>query len=184
MEEGFTDARRMNPLKVVITGPESTGKSTLAEQLASHYKTVFVPEYARTYVEKLERPYVYKDLEYIAKRQIEDLEKYKPLANNILFLDTFLIITKVWFNIVYKKQPEWLDKSIRKCNIDLFLLCNTDLPWEPDLVRENGGEMREKLFLLYQKELEHYGLNYRIVEGFGEDRVSNSIAFVDKFLTK
>ena len=184
MEKRFKNAVGKRPLKVVITGPESTGKSTLAESLARHYKTVFIPEYARTYVENLNGPYNYSDLEHIAKRQVQDVEKYSTLANNILFLDTYLIITKVWFNVVYKKEPIWLDDSIRKSDIDLFLLCSTDVPWQPDPIRENGGEMREYLFLQYKTELELYGFNYRILKGLGENRLTNAIAFVDELLVK
>jgi len=184
MEKRFTKAISKSPIRIVITGPESTGKSTLAEQLADHYKTAFIPEYARSYIERLGRTYVYEDIEHIAKHQVQDIELYKPLANHILFLDTFLIITKVWFNVVYKKHPEWLDQSIKESDIDLFLLCNTDLPWKPDLVRENGGEMREHLFRMYQQELEHYEFNYRIVTGFGESRLANAITFIDEYLNR
>lgn len=181
MEKRFTEAVE-SPLKVVITGPESTGKSTLAESLARHYKTAFVTEYARSYVENLGRPYTYNDLEHIARHQIQDAERCQPLCNNILFLDTYLIITKVWFNVVYKRFPLWLDKAIKQSDIKLFLLCNHDLPWEPDSVRENGGEMRNFLFQTYQQELEHYKFQYRIVEGFGENRLLNAISFVDDML--
>jgi NadR type nicotinamide-nucleotide adenylyltransferase len=170
--------------KVVITGPESTGKSTLAEQLAKHYHSEFIPEYARTYVEKLNRPYVYEDLEHIAKRQIQDLKTYESNSNNIFFLDTYLIITKVWFDVVFHKHPDWIIESIKNSNIDLYLLCATDLPWQPDSVRENGGEKREQLFTMYQQELEKYGLNYRIVRGLGEERLDNATLFVDKILNK
>ena len=183
METGHTKSIGKHPLKVVITGPESTGKSTLAESLANHYNTVFVPEYARNYVENLNRPYQYSDLEFIANKQVEDLAKHTPLANNILFLDTYLIITKVWFEVVYKKMPEWLDNAIRKSDIDLFLLCNTDIPWTPDGVRENGGEMREYLFHQYKKELEHYGFDYRIVGGLDEQRQKEAIVYIDDFLS-
>ncbi len=178
MEEGFTNAVN-SPLKVVITGPESAGKSTLAESLASHYGTVFVPEYARAYVENLSRPYRYDDLEHIARQQIQDVERYEPLCNRILFMDTYLIITKVWFNVVYNRFPGWLDEAIRQSSIHLFLLCSPDLPWEPDAVRENGGEMRNLLFKTYQHELEHYQFNYRIIEGFGENRLLNAVSFIN-----
>ena len=183
MEERLTNAVN-NSLNVVITGSESTGKSTLAESLAGHYKTAFVPEYARSYIEHLNRPYRYDDLEHIARQQIHDVQRYKPLCNQILFLDTYLIITKVWFNVVYGHSPTWLDEAIRQSNIHLFLLCSPDLPWEPDAVRENGGEMRNFLFQTYKNELEHYGFNYRIIEGFGENRLLNAISFINEIMEK
>ena len=184
MEKGLANTIGVSPLKIVITGPESTGKSTLAEQLARHYHSVFIPEYARTYIGQLTRPYVFEDLEHIAHRQVQDLKEYTALAENILFLDTYLIITKVWFDVVYKRCPQWVVESIKESKIDLYLLCSTDLPWEPDPVRENGGEMREQLFCMYQRELEHFGLNYRIVRGSGGDRLENAITIVDGFLHK
>jgi NadR type nicotinamide-nucleotide adenylyltransferase len=173
-----------SPLKIVITGPEATGKTTLAAQLAAHYRTVFVPEYAREYIEQLNRPYVFEDLEHIARRQIKEVEIFENQANRILFLDTYLIITKVWFDIVYKKCPFWVVEAIKRSDIDLFLLCQSDLPWTPDSVRENGGEMREKLFQIYKTELEHFGFNYGIVEGFEKVRLEKAIDLIDDKLNK
>src|SRR4030042_3934614 len=129
---------------IVITGPECTGKSSLAMDLAEYYNTVYIPEYARTYVENLGRPYQYSDLEIIAHNQVEELEENKSNANKLLIIDTYLIITKVWFDVVYKRCPEWINERLLLHEIDLFLVCNTDIPWKPDSVRENGGEMREK----------------------------------------
>jgi len=181
MEKGSQSSKI---LKIVVTGPESTGKSTLSEQLAKHYHTVFIPEYARTYVENLGRPYAFADVEKIAYRQIEEVKEFAIKANGLLFLDTFLIITKVWFDVVYQKCPEWLIKAIRHCDIDLFLLCTTDLPWEPDDVRENGGEMREKLFKIYQQELINFNLPYAIIEGKGAKRLENAVRLINEYINK
>lgn len=170
--------------RIVIIGPESTGKTELAEYLANKYNTNFVPEYARDYIENLGRPYNYADVEDIALKQVEQDEVYSNKTNGILFYDTFLIITKVWFQVVYRKMPFWIDKRIKSSKIDLFLLCNTDLPWIKDNVRENGGKMREKLFSLYKDELDNYGFNYEIVKGTGEERFTNALDIVNKFLEK
>lgn len=169
--------------RVVLTGPESTGKTEIAEFISNKYNTVCVPEYARGYIQNLKREYTYNDIEHIAKKQIEFEQEYSKKANHILFYDTYLIITKVWFQEVYKKVPSWIDSKITESNIDLFLLCNTDIPWIADSVRENGGEMREKLFEIYKNELDYYGFNYKIINGNGYDRFNNAYNLVENFLS-
>jgi len=173
-----------NIKKIVLIGAESTGKTELAEFLAKKFNTVFVPEYAREYIEKLGRKYTYEDVEYIAAKQIELEEQYLEKAQNVLFYDTYLIITKIWFKLVFHKVPHWLERQIRKCNIDLFLLCNNELPWIPDLVRENGGEMRDRLFNMYKEELTNYDLNYQIVQGKDEERFNSALYSVENFLNQ
>lgn len=170
--------------KIVITGPESTGKSTLTTFLAKNYKTIKVDEYAREYVEKLNRKYTYEDVEIIAKKQIELEELNLNKTNKILFVDTSLIITKVWFEITYNQIPEWLNIKIETTLADFYLLCNTDIEWEYDPVRENGGEMRNILFHKYKLELEKYKANFGIVSGTGEERFINAIKLLEDFLKK
>ncbi len=167
--------------KIVITGPESTGKTTLTRQLARHFHEPFVPEYARGYVECLSRPYRFEDVETIARKQVE-LEKEKmATARNYLFYDTFLFITKVWFDIVFQRNPGWLLDYLEKMDIDLFLLCDTDIPWVPDPVRENGGEKREKLLQVYKQELSGYCYPFIIVTGEEEERFQNALKGIGSF---
>lgn len=170
--------------KIVITGPESTGKTELTIKLAQHYNTTYVPEYAREYIENLNRKYTYDDVETIAKKQINLANHLSNKESTILFLDTYLIITKVWFKWVYNKCPGWLLKSIEEMKIDLFILCNIDLPWIDDPVRENGGENRIRLFKEYKKELDTYGFNYKIVSGFGEERFRNALQYINEIITQ
>ncbi|MBN1251994.1 MAG: ATP-binding protein [Bacteroidales bacterium] len=173
----------MQKVKIIITGPESTGKTTLAKQLAEHYKTIWLPEYARTYVENLNRPYNYNDIEKIAEKQILLEEEYFKNANKILFVDTGLIITKIWFTQVFKKYPSWLDNSIKTQKPDLYLLCNYDLPWISDSVRENGSDnKRQYLFRLYQKEIEKNKFKYKIISKLGKERLNSAIKIIDKII--
>lgn len=170
--------------KIVITGPESTGKTELTQYLSSYYNTTYVPEYARDYITKLNRQYNYNDIEIIARNQIE-LEKIKLReVNKVLFYDTWLIITKVWFNWVYNDCPLWLLNEIERLNIDLFLVCDIDIPWIPDSVRENGGENRIRLFNIYIQELEKYDFNYKIITGIEKERFNNALNFVDQIVAK
>lgn len=168
-------------LKIVLTGAESTGKSTLAKQLANHYQTQWIPELARDYVENLGRKYTYNDIEAIARKQLE-IEKQLKLMHPAVFFDTWLIITKVWFDFVYGKHPIWLYNAIKNSNIDLFLVCNIDMPWEADPVRENGGENRQKLHSIYLNELNHFAFKYIIIDGTGDVRLKNAIEAIDHYL--
>ena len=172
----------INIKRIVLIGPESTGKTELAEFLAKKFNTIYIPEYAREYIEKLENKYTFNDVEKIARKQIELENDLEEKANSILFYDTFLIITKIWFQVVFNKVPVWIEQKIKSSNIDLFLLCNTELPWIKDNVRENGGEMREKLFSIYRQELEDYGFKYEIIKGVGNDRYNNALSLVNDFL--
>jgi NadR type nicotinamide-nucleotide adenylyltransferase len=171
-------------IRIVITGPECTGKSTLAAALADHYHTAFIPEYAREYVESLNRPYTYDDVVHIAEQQVRDEITYTGKANRLLFYDTYLIITKVWFSVVYHRIPVWIDEILQHNPVHLFLLCDTDIPWVPDLVRENGGAMREKLFQVYRQEIEKYGFSYSVIRGEGDRRLQNGIDAVEAGLKK
>jgi NadR type nicotinamide-nucleotide adenylyltransferase len=171
-------------IRIVLTGPECTGKSTLAVQLAQHFNTLCIPEYAREYIGSLSRPYNYDDVVHIAGTQVKQLKEYSKGAGRILFLDTFLIITKVWFDLVFKRRPYWIDKELSEHTVDFYLLCDTDIPWVADPVRENGGERREYLLELYKKELADFGCEFGIVQGSGDERLKNAIALVDNYIQK
>ena len=169
--------------KIAIIGPESTGKSELAHKLAEIYNEPWVPEYAREYVEKLKRPYTYRDICKIARRQIEeenffDTEVQKP---KIVFFDTDLIVTKVWFEYCYKRIPFFLKQRIKHNNFDLYLLCEPDLPWEPDPVREHSDD-RQFFFFWYRKEIELLKKPYVIINGQGENRTINAIKAIESKL--
>ena len=167
--------------RIVITGPESTGKTELAMALAEKLNSVWVPEFARQYVENLGHDYSYDNVVEIARHQIAEEKKYsKEAKNEILIFDTWLIITKIWFDVVYETCPSWIPDHIRSSEIDLFLVCATDLPWIADPVRENGGEKREELFQLYIKEIQKFGFKYEIVQGFGEDRLDCALRQLSK----
>lgn len=176
----------MNPdlkqIRVAVTGPESTGKTTLAQQLAERYSGLFIPEYARTYIEKLPRHYTFEDVENIARMQVDEYYLACATDQEFIFFDTWLIITKVWFRWVFGMVPDWLEEKIRSCSIDLFLLCQPDLPWEEDPVRENGGENRIRLYNAYRSELINYGFNFVEIEGADDARLKNAEEALKKYL--
>ena len=175
------EKRNTTGLKIAVTGPESTGKSLIAKHLADKFGGIFIPEYAREYIQTINRPYCYDDIETIARRQIQ---QYTELKNESapVFFDTWLIITKVWFDWVYQRIPDWLEENIRSCPVDLFLLMKPDIPWEADPARENGGENRLKLYQRYQQELKYYQFDYVEIGGLGKQRFTNAENEISRIL--
>lgn len=160
--------------KIAITGPESTGKSTLSVALANYYKTAFVPEYAREYIDQLNRPYTLADIVHIAQQQVR-LEKEKAcVANQYLICDTDLIVTKIWSEHAFEKCPTWITAAIQNQKYDLHLLMNVDIDWVKDEQREHP-HLRQYFFERYQQTLEELQLPYQIISGKGQERVKNAI---------
>ena len=168
-------------LKIAITGPESTGKSILAEQLAGYYHTTWVPEFARTYIEQLDRPYTQEDILLIAKGQLESEFRSEQSARGVLFCDTELIVTKIWSEVKYQHCDPWILKMIEDKPYDLYLLCDIDIPWAFDPQREHP-HYRKELFELYLNELSERKLNFRIVSGLGASRLENAVQFVKELI--
>jgi nicotinamide riboside kinase len=188
--------------KIVLTGPESTGKTTLARQLATHYDVPLVLEQAREFLEKKQAPqyfepkgalYTYEDLSEIAKLQ-NDIEyntqdNEHRLANvkcPFLICDTDLLTIKIWALEVFKKCPEWILQNIHnqslRHNENLYLLCSPEgITWEDDPLRENPHD-RDRLFDIYEKELIFYKKNYKILRGSIEERLSITIKTINAFI--
>ncbi len=167
--------------RIAITGPESTGKSQLADELAMHYKTRWVAEYAREYLDLINRPYTYDDILQIAQGQLERENISAVKAHEVLFCDTDFTVCKIWCEYKYKQCHPWILDTFIHHTYDLYLLCNTDLPWEFDPQRENPNES-EELFKIYQATLKAKNFPFEIVNGYGVERLKNAIAFVDKVL--
>jgi NadR type nicotinamide-nucleotide adenylyltransferase len=169
--------------KIAITGPECTGKSTLSKQLAEHFNTVYVEEYARKYIDKLNRPYHQEDILEIAKGQKKREEKKQKQANKILFSDTELIVTKIWSEVKYQNCHPWILEQIDNQDYDLYLLCNIDLTWKEDPQREHP-HLREHLFNLYKNELKDRNLNFEIISGTEKERFENALRLIKKSCKK
>ena len=152
--------------RVGIIGPESTGKTTLAKELAERHKGIYVPEFAREFVEKKGTTEVtWDELCEIAKQQIDQMKELtNERVNELAIFDTELIVTKVWFDYAFRRWPEWLDEAIRTYPMDKYLLTYPDLPWIPDKARSNGSdEIRLELFERYKQEVEALGIPYEII---------------------
>ncbi|MBK7310522.1 MAG: ATP-binding protein [Sphingobacteriaceae bacterium] len=168
-------------IKIAVVGPESTGKTVLCEQLALHYNTIFVPEYARDYfLTKNIEGHTKEDLNIIYEKQILSESKIVKQANRFLFCDTNLISGKVWADVVFKSAPEFISQNISNTNHDLHLLCDIDLPWVADEQRRNEYN-RKEIMQMHVNELQKLGLNFEIIKGFDKDRVKNAIIAISKY---
>jgi nicotinamide riboside kinase len=169
--------------KVVVTGPESTGKTEICKFLSASFDATFIPEYAREYIASLNRPYNFEDVEKIARVQVNQLRQHQKEELPILFLDTYLIITKVWFREVHGLIPDWIDKRLEEAGIDLFILCYHDIDWIPDPLRENPGTRREFLYESYLEEIKQLGRPCEIIRGSGAERFNRARLAVEKHYT-
>jgi NadR type nicotinamide-nucleotide adenylyltransferase len=167
--------------RISITGTESTGKSTLAAQLASHYKTVFVPDFSRAFIEKLNRKYNHSDVLQIAKAITEQENKMLHYANHILFSDNDLLNIKIWLQYYKWSVPDWLEKDIVKRKYDLYLLCDIDLDWADDVIRKNPDD-RAELLNTFVESLTSIGANFHRIRGKDNERLNNAIEQVDLLL--
>lgn len=166
--------------KIVIIGPESTGKSTLCEQLATHYQTVWCPEYARAYLIENGAQYSYEQLLDIAKGQLALEDKLAAQANQHYFIDTNMYVMKVWCEVVFNNCHSWILNQAAQRPYDLYLLCNIDLPWAYDVLREYPDiVMRERLYKMYKDLLIHDGTVWAEVSGTEEERLQTAIRHID-----
>ena len=154
-------------LKIIITGPESSGKTTLCKALSKHFSISFAKEFARYYINSLDREYIIDDLLSIAKGQLE-------CEFNSQLLDTDLITIKIWSEYKYGRCDKWILDQIEKQKKEkrFYLLCKPDIPWQQDKQRENPND-RKELFEIYKKELEVLGHDYFIVDA--ENRLEKII---------
>ncbi len=174
--------------KIVIIGPESTGKSTLCESLANHFQTIWVREYAREYLLKNGTNYTYENLLTIAKGQLKLEEKALLTLQNqsetgkppLLFIDTDMHVMKVWSEFVFGKCDPFILNEIVQRKYDLYLLCNTDLPWIKDELREYPDlATREKLFNIYKDILINQSVPWKIISGNYEQRLQEAIQIIE-----
>lgn len=166
-------------LKIVLTGPESTGKTSLAEILVAYYQnSVFCQEYAREFIDGLARPYTQDDLLAIAKGQIKLEEKVIPRGIDLMICDTDLLTIKIWSEYKYGTCDEWIINQLEKSEADLYFLCGIDVPWTYDPQREHPEE-RKRLFGIYETELKKMGVPYMVLTGGEEERFYQASSQID-----
>lgn len=183
MEEKFKQ-EPSDLIKVVLFGPESTGKTTLSQQLARHYSTVWVPEYAREYLQnkwnnerKTCEPH---DLLPIAEGQIRLENELTKKATDLLICDTDLLETKVYSEAYYIGYCDpILEKYALENTYDLYFLTYIDTPWEEDDLRDKPNE-REQMFTYFHDTLKKYNRNFVILKGDKKTRLRTAVEHIDK----
>jgi NadR type nicotinamide-nucleotide adenylyltransferase len=172
--------------KIVIIGPESSGKSTLSSQLAGHYQTIWCPEYARDYLTEKGRHYNYDDLLNIAKGQQSLEEKLLPEAKNgLYFIDTNQYVMKIWCEMAFGQCHSWILQQIAKNHYDLYLLCKPDILWVEDELREYpDSAFRHKLYLMYKDLLVNNGTPWAEIDGEWEGRLQKAIESIHQNIFK
>lgn len=173
----------MRPLRVVVTGSECTGKTTLGRQLAERFGAPWVPEYARGYCEAKPGPLGPEDVEPIARGQVAEADAAEERATSLLVLDTDLLSTVVYARHYYGACPGWVEDAARARLADLYLLCVPDLPWAADGIRDRG-EAREEMHRLFAEELVRAGVRVVPVAGLGRGRTDEAAAAVAEALAR
>ncbi|MGV3708102.1 MAG: AAA family ATPase [Gemmatimonas sp.] len=169
--------------RIVLIGSESTGKTTLAAQLAGHYGVEFVPEYVRAYAAQKGEAVVWSDHEAIVRGQMALENEYAARATTLLFQDADLISTAAYYTHYSGRSPQLVSEEAEKRRAGLYLLAYIDTPWIPDGIRDRG-DRREEVHNVFIETLTHFGANYIDLRGFGDERQTNAIHIVDAFLTR
>ena len=191
-------------IKVAVIGPESTGKSTLCELLAQHYNTQWCPEFAREFLLTHGTDYTYDDLLYIAKGQLAMEDEYvQSIVNSresgvnsrsndsqliaqsskLLFIDTEMYVMKVWCEFVFGNCHRWVLDQIIERKYDLYLLCNTDLPWVKDELREYPDlKTRDQLYHIYKDIMINQSTPWVDISGDHDERLQKAIKAVDQLM--
>lgn len=171
-------------INIALSGPESSGKTTLAIHLAVHFKTHYVPEFARTYLEHTKRPYTRIDLRAIIRGQLSwwSLASSRLPADALRFWDGDPAILRIWEEERFNMQSSEIEEFLSLTPPALTLLCAPDLPWTYDPLRENPDD-RPRLFECYQNQLDQWGLPYAVIGGSSTERISNAVDTIEHWLT-
>jgi NadR type nicotinamide-nucleotide adenylyltransferase len=160
--------------KIVVTGAESSGKSTLCKSLAEHFKAPWVPEFARQYLEKKGPQYDFQDFENMLQGHLAAQQQAFADAQELVFLDTDLINYAVWAQFVFGRTSALIEANLAQENTHQYLICYPDLPWQADPLRENKKE-RLAIFKAHLNLIKKLNRPFYIVKGSGSARLKNAL---------
>jgi len=169
-------------IRVVVTGSECTGKTTLAEALAEHYGTAWVPEFVRQFVLDKGALPDYGDVEEIARGQIGLEDQMASTATRLLVQDTDLLSTVVYSRHYYGDCPAWIENELRGRAAHLYLLAGIDVPWTPDGDQRDRGDRRQEMQGLFRTALTDRGLRFVEINGSPRQRLEIAIVAIDDLL--
>ena len=169
--------------RVTVTGSESTGKTWLARQLAQRFTAPWVAEFSREYAVHKGAPLDATDVEPIARGQLRAENDVLPRARGLAILDTDLISTVVYAEHYYGRCPVWIEQAARERLADLYLLCDIDVPWVADRVRDRP-DAREEIQAAFVDRLARYGATSVVVRGNWEQREAKAVALVEALLQR
>lgn len=169
--------------RVVLTGPECSGKTTLAAVLAARFDAPWVPEAARRFVETTPGELSARTVEPIARLSMRLADEVMRDAPPLLFFDTDLVSTVVYARHYYGECPDWIEREARARRSDLYLLGSPDLPWTADGVRDRPAQ-REELFEEFRRALEEIGARIVVLRGEGTARTGRAERAVTDLLVE
>lgn len=161
-------------MHIVVTGPESSGKTTLSKQLSEALNAEWIAEYAREYVAELDRPYTIEDIIAIAEGQ---KLKFEQAKNEIIVSDTAFLVLKIWSEYRFEQAPKIVEDYLNDTYVDLYILCHPEIPWEYDPLRENPDD-RIELFERYRSELEKMRTPFIVVQGKEQERLDRVFEYL------
>ena len=168
-----------DPISILITGPESSGKSTISVQISKFLGAVVVKEYAREYLTDLSRPYSGRDFTKIVNQQQKIEKDALDSDSKYVVLDTGPVDLSIWNKVKYNKNNPNINSWLKESQYDFIFLCNPDFPWQPDPLREHPNN-RKELFDLYKNELKKQNLSFDILEGNEKNRIDYAIKKVQQ----
>jgi len=168
---------------IVVTGPESSGKTTLSEYLGEQLPAFVVQEYARRYLKDIKRSYNSTDVIAIGRAQFESVQSALRTMRTTVVSDTFMLELKIWTEVRFDGEPDPIREMRQALKPDIYVLCRPDLPWEPDPLRENPND-RDTLYDLYKKYIYNSGIDFVEAYGKGPDRMERVVESIRHLMEK